>query len=302
MALITTLVQDIEKLIAEGEPTVGLPEFDEAAITAATAVGTALVKAATREEFEVRERWGSLWASEVGSPCTRKLYYKVSGTKPDPGTENGPKGRFLLGDIAEATVLFLARAAGHSVQGQQERVQAQYGDWTVVGKRDAIIDGVSVDVKSASPYSFAQYAREGLTPANDTYGYRYQSEFYRHYGAEATGLGSGILLADKSSLALKLEGVTIARDTFDNAIEEKIETLNVAHADPTRLPERIYAPTPPALAAPGVRTMHRACGLCEFKKTCTKGAKLEEAKDGRKKIVIYRTPPTGGWDDRDFRL
>lgn len=297
---IDTLIPDINKVLEGKGSEITMEAFEVAAVDASVAIAKSLVRSTERDSERVpTPRWGQLWGSEVGMLCGRKLYYKVSGTKPDPATTASPSGRFMLGDLVEGAVLFLAKAAGHEVTGNNERVTTNFGDWSITGKRDAVIDGVSVDVKSASPYKFMEYARYGLRPEKDTFGYRSQCEFYRHYGTETTGNGSALLFVDKSSLTLKLEGVRMDKLLLDGQIEGRIHELELAHKDPELLPDRVYG-DPVALLAkgalrPGENVMHDSCGICEFRSTCTAGAKLEEVKDGRKTVTVYRRPPTGGY-------
>ena len=57
---------------------------------------------------------------------------------------------FLFGDIVEEVVLFLARAAGHEVTDEQKEIEIN----GVRGHIDGRVDGLPVDVKSASSYSY----------------------------------------------------------------------------------------------------------------------------------------------------
>ena len=91
--------------------------------------------------------------SNVGRP-ERQLYYEVHGVgeegqKPE---ELRPQTmlQFMFGDVWESILLYLAKEAGHTVTHEQSEVTLN----GVKGHNDAIIDGVVVDVKSASPFSF----------------------------------------------------------------------------------------------------------------------------------------------------
>jgi len=104
--------------------------------------------------------------SGIGKPCERQLWYEIN--TPNNSEELRPESyfKFLYGDILEEILLFLAQAAGHDVQGRQDELVIN----GIKGHRDAIIDGMVVDCKSASTYSFKKFS-EGLTPEGDAFGY-----------------------------------------------------------------------------------------------------------------------------------
>lgn len=81
--------------------------------------------------------------------------------------------KFLYGDVIEQLLLFLAKEAGHSVEQEQAEVEVN----GVKGHIDAIIDGVVVDVKSASPYGYKKF-KEGNVVGEDPFGYVAQLSGY----------------------------------------------------------------------------------------------------------------------------
>lgn len=127
----------------------------------------------------------SIRCSELGEPCVRKLMYKwyhpMAGLPPySEAPDPYLPVKFTYGDMVEELVLFMAEEAGHSVTHRQHECTISLGveDWYLKGHMDAVIDGVVVDVKSAADVSFQKYQREGLTPANDKFGYIYQLDSY----------------------------------------------------------------------------------------------------------------------------
>ena len=102
--------------------------------------------------------------SASGTP-DRKLWFSIR--KPDMGglLSAETKIKFLFGDMLEELLLFLAKEAGHSVEGEQDTVEVA----GVKGHRDAIIDGRIVDCKSASSISFKKFQSNGLRD-NDPFG------------------------------------------------------------------------------------------------------------------------------------
>ncbi len=136
------------------------------------------VEKATGRSVKTRDP-KTLYASEIGDPCKRRLWYKVH--YPGAGEYLRPETRlkFLYGDIVEEVVLYLARTAGHKVEAEQESVVVELDNgWQVRGRLDAVIDNVVTDVKSASPFGYSKIVEEGLTDDNDSFGYRAQLHYY----------------------------------------------------------------------------------------------------------------------------
>jgi len=81
---------------------------------------------------------------------------------PDPDNEEKllPKTylKFQYGDLIEQLLLFLTREAGHTVTATQGQVEIN----GVTGSIDAIVDGVVVDVKSASPYGYKKFEQNSV--------------------------------------------------------------------------------------------------------------------------------------------
>ena len=102
----------------------------------------------------------------------RQLWFEIN----DPiKRKEGPqlRMRFFYGHILEALLLFLAKEAGHDVKHQQKEVILE----GVKGHIDAVIDGVLVDVKSASDYGFKKFQNGGVFNS-DPFGYIGQISSY----------------------------------------------------------------------------------------------------------------------------
>lgn len=67
----------------------------------------------------------------------------------------------------------MAKAAGHEVTGEQDELTVD----GVMGHRDCVIDGCTVDVKSAGRLSFQKY-KDGSIRTNDGFGYLDQLDAY----------------------------------------------------------------------------------------------------------------------------
>lgn len=106
-----------------------------------------------QERFAATERKGSLRLSKLGDECPCALWHSVHHPELAERIQPWAQIKFLYGDILEALVIALAKAAGHSVEGEQDAVVVD----GIVGHRDCIIDGCLVDVKSANSRSFEKF-------------------------------------------------------------------------------------------------------------------------------------------------
>jgi len=83
------------------------------------------------------------------------------------------ENKFTFGDIIEAWAITLAKAAGHTVEGEQDELSVD----GVIGHRDCVIDGCVVDVKSASSRGFQKF-KDGSIRLDDPFGYLAQLDGY----------------------------------------------------------------------------------------------------------------------------
>lgn len=190
-----------------------------------------------------RQLWYSAQKDVQGEPMTAKTYFK-----------------FLYGDVIELLVLFLAREAGHSVERTQEEIEVD----GVKGHIDAIIDGVVVDVKSASPFGYKKFEQNGVLD-DDPFGYVQQLAGYASVltpGESAAWVafdkvGGDICVANLSS--------SIIAD-FDPA--QRIAHLKEVVAQPEP-PPRCYPDLPEGKS--GNRKLGTGCSYCAFKNRCWPG-------------------------------
>jgi len=109
----------------------------------------------------------------MGSQCPRALWYSIHhpelAEKMQPWTEF----KFMFGHVIEQLAIELAKAAGHEVTGEQDELELD----GVLGHRDCIIDGCTVDVKSAASKSFLKFKNKTLH-LDDMFGYLDQLDGY----------------------------------------------------------------------------------------------------------------------------
>ena len=133
-----TLVQDIYSLF---DPKVGHEPNEENLDNFCNNLKELLkVRLSQRDGLGDAIRFSSLGKGD------RQLWYDSQGFEKEELTAK-TYFKFLYGDVIEQLVLFLCKEAGHEVTHEQEEIEVD----GVLGHIDAIIDGVVVDVKSASP-------------------------------------------------------------------------------------------------------------------------------------------------------
>ncbi len=221
--------------------------------------------------------------SNLGTPCLRKLWYQMNMPEKGERLDGQTRFKFLYGDIIESLVLFLARAAGHTVEGFQGELDID----GVKGHRDAIIDGVLVDVKSASSYGFKKFADHGLE-GSDPFGYLDQINAYLFASQDDPAL------KDKQRAAFVAVDKSLGHITVDvyrsNGVNyhEKIEAIRLAMVQPTP-PERAYGDVPDGKS--GNRKLGIECSYCPFKDTCWPGLKKFQYSTGPRWFTTIEKPP-----------
>lgn len=207
---------------------------------------------------------GALRFSSLGKP-DRQLWYEHN--TPEDGEKLSPKTmfKFLYGDVIEQLLLFLAKEAGHDVQRQQEEIEID----GIKGHIDAIIDGVTVDAKSASPFSFKKFEQQKLYD-DDPFGYIGQISGYAH--TLTPNEGGAFLVADKVHGDIGL--MKVDKDTVRlNEPVKRIKHLKEVIASPEP-PPRCYEPVPEGKQ--GNMKLGLNCSYCKFKKQC-----WADANDGK---------------------
>ena len=123
--------------------------------------------------FKPPEVRGTLRLSGMGPKCPRALWYSVH--RPELADPLPPWViiKYNYGHVLEEYALQLAKAAGHSVRGEQDELVVD----GIRGHRDAVIDGCVVDVKSCSSIQFAKY-KDGSIREADSFGYLDQLDGY----------------------------------------------------------------------------------------------------------------------------
>ena len=245
MADINTLVDDIQGLFSGHGFSEALERFSQD------------LGASFRKRFEeyAEERKPSLRGSNYGRPL-RQLFYELKGFKPDSDLPPQAKFKFLYGTILEELLLLLAHEAGHSVTDFQKEVEVD----GVVGHLDVIIDGVLVDVKSASTYSFQKF-KNGSIRVDDPFAYQAQLAFY---SKALGGIDGAFLVVDKTLGNIHLERFS-AKELSFYPVQQKIAEDRKA-LESNVPPDKCYEDEPEGKS--GNRKLGISCSYCSWKKTC----------------------------------
>lgn len=258
MKSIDTLVHDIEQVIkGKGGWTKAVNEYFMETIGEA---------AERRLTPSTEPRKKTLRMSNIGTPCKRKLWYYLNLPEHEADLPAHTHLKFFYGDIIESLILSLAKAAGHTVEGEQDEVIVD----GIVGHRDAVIDGVTVDVKSVSTMGFTKFKRNELR-ADDPFGYMKQLTGYV-YGAKddpkvTDKTGGAFLVMDKTLGHIHLDYYDL---TYEQFLFSKQLTEIKEGVKSSRPPKRNFDPVPDGKSG-NMMLPNAPCGYCEYKKECHPG-------------------------------
>ena len=255
---IDTLVDDIYNLVDTGKKN---PDQE-----ALFALGSTVMDAVKRQLcMATSDMPGRLRMSNIGKPCSRSLWYDVNGDDKVESLSPETRLKFMIGDIVEALVVYLAKEAGHSVTDQQAEIEME----GIKGHIDCVIDDELVDIKSASSFAMKKF-KNGTLPNDDPFGYISQISGY----GNALGKKRGTFLAfDKSSGEL----ATYTHSQLENT-EIKIKEVKAA----------VTLPDPPDRCFETVKDRQTSrqklgvnCSYCSHKHTCWAGELDLKFRSGR---------------------
>lgn len=258
MPNIKSLVKDIYEVISTGRAE-GSPDLSTYSLDMSSAYTSMVVP-----ENKIRTP-ETLYFSEIGTPCSRKLWYKVNNTGKEQ-LQAYTRIKFSYGHMLEALVLQLARDAGHEVSGEQQRVEYNHpSGWRVSGRIDAIIDGVLVDVKSVSKFGKQKF-ENGLL--DDPFGYKDQ---LNGYATVLKNDETGFLTIEKElgHIAYYPFGGYDSKN-WDSLVDKAVSVVS-SHV----VPERAFEPVPQSKTSRNGK-LSVNCSYCEYKQEC-----WQDANDGQ---------------------
>ena len=276
MKTIDTLVEDIESVIY------GQGGWNK---SVAEAMGKSIADTANKRFSKPQEPRGYLSLSSIGTPCKRKLWYKIN--KPEFGEPLDAKMllKFFYGDMIEELILAMVEASGHTLAGSQDRLTVH----GIRGHRDAVIDGMTVDVKSCSPFAFKKF-KEGDLRGNDPFGYISQLSSYVYAAKDDP------LVTDKNRgafLAIDKVNGEICLDVYDFTEELKTKEQEMLAAKDLvagDIPTERISPVPASKSSPNTK-LDKSCQFCEYKKACWPNLKMYQYSYGIEYLVHVEKPP-----------
>lgn len=137
----------------------------------------------------------TLRLSKMGPECPCALWHSIHRADLAEPLPPWATIKYSYGHILEALVIALAKAAGHTVTGEQDELVVD----GIRGHRDCVIDGCVCDVKSSSTRGFVKFKDKSIQ-TTDTFGYLDQLDGYL--------VGS----AEDSLVSVKDKGYLIAVD------------------------------------------------------------------------------------------
>ncbi|NQZ74698.1 MAG: hypothetical protein HRT61_01085 [Ekhidna sp.] len=265
---IDTLIEDIKSVFTSNHPQVkDQKALDECVSNIRESIEEAISDSGQRREFVLR-------ASNIGSP-DRKLW--MQARDPDYGLHPPERHMtFLMGHILEHLILFLVNETGHEITDQQIEIE-KFG---IKGHQDCRIDGVPIDVKSASTYGYGKFVRNDVIN-DDPWGYLYQIAFY----SEKDDPTMGWLAVDKQHGKYCL--ALISSLDLPN-VEDRINHLHEMLAK-DEAPEE---PCHPTKTNPnGNVEIANMCGLCEYRDKCWPTARAFKYSNGIRRFIHIEKEP-----------
>ena len=268
---IDTLIPDIYNMLEQGVDTDNA-EMDKFLDDFASQVREA---ASIILQEGKREGKTNLRLSQIGKP-DRQIWYGVKGVEGQP-LSGQTRIKFLMGHLLEAVLIMLTKAAGHSVEAEQEEVTVE----GVLGHQDCIIDGVLTDIKSASSFAFKKF-RDNKLAEDDPFGYIAQISAY------ATRRGdkeAAFFAIDKNSGELAVTKVHDLEMIDANARVNYLKGI----IDTDTPPPRCYNDVPDGKS--GNRKLTTGCTYCGYKTKCWDNLRAFKYSNGVRILThVEKTP------------
>lgn len=219
-----------------------------------------------KRRTESAKRRNSIYATELGEQCNRKLWYRRHEAEHASPLLPEAELKFLYGDIIEEVIVLCMEHAGINVSGQQDSVvyDVPGTKYQVRGRTDAIVEKERViDVKSISTAGFNRLPPQGVlyNVDHDTFGYRFQLSFYHHFHEDKLSEPPAFLFVDKQLGKIQVCQVRIVSKAALKKRALDIATVLDSGTTPVRRDS-----TPEGKS--GNRKLDIKCSYCPFKQYC----------------------------------
>lgn len=255
MPSIKTLVPDIYKLMEKDQPLTDAQ---------CESLGRRLTTMLKQRLASPKGARPALSMSSVGAKCLRQLWYKHNMPEKAEALPPQTKIKFLYGDILEELLLTLADASGHEVTGEQETLEAH----GIKGHRDAVIDGVTVDVKTANSRGFVKFKQHRLE-YDDPFGYLDQLSLYIESAKDDDKVR---VKSEGAFLAIDKELGDVVLDVYPKRSRDYAARIGYLKATLARSEPPARAFVPVADGKSGNEVIPMECRYCAFKEECYKDA------------------------------
>lgn len=205
--------------------------------------------------------------SSIGRPCQKQTWYSLHYPELGEELRGSTHLKFQYGHMIEDYILWLAEQSGHTVTHKQYEVQIR----GVTGHIDAIIDGVLVDIKTASSFAFKKF-KEGGPKSNseDLFGYRSQLSLY-HYALSHKEIINPYepaywFVINKENGDLTLCPYKVNYSSKEILFLVSDTKANVENKD--KIPSKPSEATPLPDGSSGNLKLPVICSYCSFKKHC----------------------------------
>ena len=226
-----------------------------------------LSKKALEKHFTRKEEDFRLRMSNVGKPLCQ-LQMQAKGVEPEKPSHDFIV-RMIIGDMLEALVIVLLKAAKIEVKSQHQKVSLGVGDRQIEGEYDIELDDGIYDIKSVSPFSFTTKfnADNGYDKIkqSDSFGYISQGH---GYGMAANKPFKGWIAINKTTGEIVFTD-SKHTDEEQKEVYSKIYNTSVALLDEKPFErcftdvEEVYYSKPT-----GNRTLGIECSYCPYKHDC----------------------------------
>lgn len=218
--------------------------------------------------------------SSLGRP-DRQIWFDAH---PEEGSKEKLTGKtyfkFLFGDVIEQLLLLLVKESGHEVTNEQTQVEID----GITGSIDAIIDGVVVDAKSASPFGYKKFKQNTITE-DDPFGYVEQLSGYASVltpGEDAAWLAMDKVSADICVTPLRKVVIEHHKPA------ERIQHLKKV-IENEEVPPICYPPEPDGKS--GNIKLGTGCSYCPWKFRCYPDLRIFAYSTGPRFLVeTHRVP------------
>ena len=275
----STLVSDVYEVLQSHRPAEGV-DVEQVIKEMQEEMGQII-----RDSLTPRDNKRGLRLSAIGKP-DRQIYKSVKDDGPGEIFDGNTLLKFTYGHLTEALVLAYVKLAGHGVTDQQKVCHVR----GVKGHMDCKINGILVDVKSASSYGFKKF-KERRVVSDDPFGYVAQIKAYAHSEGERK---FAWLAFDKALGHLSYTEYDMD-DTSDPDhkalswdVEERVEHLKKL-VGAEEMPELCYQPVPDGKS--GNLKLAMGCSYCSYKHDCWPGLRTFLYSSGPRYLTHVNTTP-----------